>query len=186
MLTRNKDNKSELPYIASLADIFEQAEARLTHGVQGCHVLIPHVCNNVNGFGAGFAADVADRYPLVKQNFHLLGKDAKLGYVQFITVKEDKNYKYKLIFANMIAQRGIFNQIKNPRPLNYPSLMKCMEKVSSYADYLSSSTEGSKVEIHAPKFGSGLAGGNWNFITDLIEDIWTNQQVFVYSPNKKS
>jgi hypothetical protein len=36
------------------------------------------------------------------------------------------------------------------------------------------------VQIHAPKFGCGLAGGNWNFIQDLITDIWKNIQVFVY------
>lgn len=179
MLTRNKD--SNPPYVYSDQNIFDQAEARLTHGPRGCHVLIPHVCNNVNGFGAGFAGDVASRYPIVKENFHLLGKDAKLGYVQFITVKEDKQYKYRLIFANMIAQNGIYNAIKNKRPLHYPSLTKCMEKVAMFAQELSLKTEGSRVEIHAPKFGSGLAGGNFLFIADLIQDIWQNNSVTVYS-----
>ena len=36
------------------------------------------------------------------------------------------------------------------------------------------------VQIHAPKFGSGLAGGNWNFISCLIEDIWDGIPVFIY------
>lgn len=178
MLVRNK---KELPYVPATGDIFAQAEVRLSHGSTGSHVLIPHVCNNVNGFGAGFASDVASRYPVVKQNFHMLGKDAKLGYVQFVTVKEDPKYKYKLVFANMIAQNGIFHSHKNTRPLYYPSLVRCMERVSQYAKELSSSTEGSRVEIHAPKFGSGLAGGNWYFITDLIDDIWNLNNVHIYS-----
>jgi hypothetical protein len=37
-----------------------------------------------------------------------------------------------------------------------------------------------KVQIHAPKFGSGLAGGNWAFIQELIKDIWNNYSVFIY------
>jgi hypothetical protein len=41
-----------------------------------------------------------------------------------------------------------------------------------------------KVEIHCPKFGSGLAGGNWAFIEDLIEDIWGKYSVTVYNPPK--
>jgi hypothetical protein len=174
-------NKKQLSYFPAIGDIFAQAEARLNHGATGSHVLIPHVCNNVDGFGAGFAGDVASRYPSVKQNFHLLGKDAKLGYVQFVTVKEDPKYKYKLIFANMIAQNGLFNSSKNPRPLYYPALIRCMERIRQYSAELSGSTEGSMVEIHSPKFGSGLAGGNWYFISDLIEDIWNNNNVYIYS-----
>ena len=170
MLTKNK---KEPPYITTVGSIFEQATNRIHHGINGCSVIVPHVCNNVNGFGAGFANDVAINYPIVKDNFHLLGKKAVLGYVQFVTVKEDPVYKHKLIFANMIAQNGIINP-KNQRPLNYPALVKCMMTVRQYGLDIMNSNENTKVEIHAPKFGSGLAGGNWYFITDLIEDIWTN------------
>jgi hypothetical protein len=46
------------------------------------------------------------------------------------------------------------------------------------------STNSSSVEIHAPKFGSGLAGGNWNFISDLIEDIWSKHTVYIYDYKK--
>ena len=28
------------------------------------------------------------------------------------------------------------------------------------------------VEIRCPMFGSGLAGGNWAFIEELIDEIW--------------
>ena len=42
-----------------------------------------------------------------------------------------------------------------------------------------------KVEINSPKFGSGLAGGNWYFINDLIEDIWGDFNVYIYNYSKK-
>ena len=175
---------AELPYMNSFADIFERTEDRITTDknskILGCNVIIPHVCNNVNGFGAGFAGAVADRYPLVKQNFHMLGNDAALGYVQFVTDKQDPIYRNKLIFANMIAQNGLVGKT-NARPLKYHALVACMSKVKKFADDLAKGEEGNGVEIHAPKFGSGLAGGNWNFITDLIEDIWGQFNVTIYS-----
>lgn len=53
-----------------------------------------------------------------------------------------------------------------------------------YAETLQESSE-QKVGIHCPKFGSGLAGGNWLFIEDLISDIWKNIPVFVYTYQAK-
>ena len=63
--------------------------------------------------------------------------------------------------------------------------MKCMVDFRKYAETLQESSE-QKVGIHCPKFGSGLAGGNWNFITNLIEDIWTSQKDFVYNYSNQS
>lgn len=138
-------------------------------------IIIPHVCNNVNAFGAGFADAVANKYPLVKENFHVNGAQ-KLGHTQFVTAVSHKSNK--IIIANMIAQNGLIN-MKNKRPLHYPSLVKCMYDIRTYQKKLSLETECS-IEIHAPKFGSGLAGGNWQFISDLIDDIWSDINTFVY------
>jgi hypothetical protein len=56
-----------------------------------------------------------------------------------------------------------------------------MNQVRSYTKELQKNSENARVEIHSPKFGSGLAGGNWNFIEELIKDIWYDCEVFVYS-----
>jgi hypothetical protein len=58
----------------STKDIFEKAKGAIYAKELGYSVVVPHVCNNVNLFGAGFAADVANKYPIVKTNYHLLGK----------------------------------------------------------------------------------------------------------------
>jgi hypothetical protein len=50
----------------------------------------------------------------------------------------------------------------------------------------SKTEEHNSFEIHCPKFGSGIAGGNWNFISDLIQDIWGSYDVFVYTYNKQN
>jgi hypothetical protein len=92
---------------------------------------------------------------------------------------KDQEYLHELIFANMIAQNGTISQ-NNPRPLNYEALVKCMVDVRNYIQ----SSDKDKVQIHCPKFGSGLAGGNWSFIKDIIDDVWKNNIVYIYTLQK--
>jgi hypothetical protein len=149
-------------------------------------IIVPHVCNNIDLFGGGFTGDIINHYPIVKDNYHMLGKhflQKNLGYTQFVTAKEDNKNKNKIVFANMIAQNGIFS-LKNKRPLNYLALCKSMVAVGQY---IKDEKKNERVtQIHAPKFGSGLAKGNWNFISDLIEDIWGDLSVFIYDFNRRS
>ena len=77
----------------------------------------------------------------------------------------------------MIAQNGTISK-KNYRPLNYLALVKCMNQINMFIS--KNFNNDTRVEIHAPRFGCGLAGGNWNFISDLIDDIWTNKSVVIY------
>jgi hypothetical protein len=185
MYQTNTINK--LSYILTNHNLFDSIQKRVTAGNNGCTVIVPHVCNNIDLFGAGFAGQVAEHYPNVKDNYHMLGKTflkANLGYSQILTVYEDPKFRHKLIFVNMIAQNGIKGS-KNPRPLNYFALAKSMSQISNFitsnADF---KNKQASVEIHAPKFGSGLSGGNWNFISDLIEDMWSKYTVFVYNYKK--
>lgn len=185
----NTLHKNIKPYIeVNKLDIFTSVSNRIKGDHNGSTVFIPHVCNNVDLFGAGFAAQVADRFPSVKANYHLLGKSFirnNMGHCQIIKVYEEPKYKHKLYFANMIAQNSIPGP-NNKRPIDYLALVKSMASLSSY---IKNSTgfyqKTESVEIHAPKFGSGLAGGNWNFITDLIEDIWGDYNVYIYNYSKK-
>lgn len=180
-MKQQTQNKNEDRFIiVKNANIFDTISNRITAGQNGATVIVPHVCNNINAFGAGFAGHVAQVYPEVKANFHMLGNQAKLGHSQFINVKTDKLYRHSIIFANMIAQNKLITK-KNKRPLNYAALVYCMNQVRSYAKNLQSTSDSSRVEIHCPKFGSGLAGGNWSFISELINDIWYDVDVYVYT-----
>jgi len=182
MKTQTRYNKQT--YLTSTNDIFSVISERVKADNNGCTVIVPHVCNNVDAFGAGFAGQVASNFPTVKADYHMLGKTFlknNLGYTQFLKVYEQPKYRHRLIFANMIAQNGIVSP-QNPRPINYLALAKCMVGISKFiseqTDFMS---KNENVEIHAPKFGSGLAGGNWNFIGNLIEDIWTPYKVYIYT-----
>lgn len=178
-------NNKDLPYtLYNNEDIFVNTLSLAKMDQTGCSIVIPHVCNNINLFGAGFAEAIGNRYPEVKANYHLLGNSFlrnNLGYVQFIEVYNNQKYGHKLIVANMIAQNGTKRK-NNSRPLNYIALAKAMHGVSLYIKGMQAKNReySSKWTIHCPKFGSGLAGGNWNFITDMIADAWKDVSVFVY------
>lgn len=173
-------NKPSIVY----GNLFDYVKKYIHIGYNGTSVIVPHICNNIGAFGAGFAGGVAKHYPLVKENYHLLGNHFlknNLGYVQFVEVDKDNTYGHKLIFANMIAQNGTIS-INNNRPLHYGALVKSMYRVVSY---INENFNDQKVQLHCPKFGCGLAGGNWNFIKNLIEDIWTEIPIVIYQPKQK-
>lgn len=169
-------SRNKIPVING--DIFDYIKSYIHQGNNGFSVIVPHICNNINLFGAGFASAVARHYPIVKENYHLLGNKNTLGYVQFVEAEKSPVYGHKLIFANMIAQNGVINP-SNSKPLSYFALTQCMSSVSSFVRKTFDLTD-NKAQIHCPKFGCGLAGGNWSLIEELIADIWANQTVFVY------
>lgn len=169
-------------YTFDKSDIFTNVKSRIRGKATGSTVIVPHVCNNVDIFSGGFAAEVAKEFPIVKENFHLLRSQAKLGQAQFVSASKDSEYGYEIIFANMIAQNNVRSH-KNPRPLNYAALVYAMNSVKLFMIDYKKNHENTNIEIHCPKFGSGLAGGDWRFITELVKDIWypINKNIFVYS-----
>lgn len=153
-------------------DIFETIN-KLNKNID---IIIPHVCNNSGKFDTGFSSILEKKYPEVKMNYELL-HSYKLGENQKIKVNN-------LIFINMICQNGSINK-NNPRPLNYFSLVKCMSDVGHFIKNNYSDSDIKELQIHCPKFGAGSSGGNWNFISDLIEDIWGTLNVSVYSHKRE-
>jgi len=164
-------------------DIFDLTGSVVSMNDIAPSIIIPHVCNNVDVFSSGFAMSVSKRYPIVKENFHMLGKKAVLGNVQNIIAIENKKYNRKLIISNMIAQNGLISK-SNRRPLNYGALCYCMYAVKSLIEQTKRNIDHQEIEIHAPKFGCGLSGGDWKIIEALITDIWLPCcNVFIYMPS---
>lgn len=179
MKTTKLNNKPAI-FNYSNQDIFKASIETVNAKENGSTVFIPHVCNNVNVFSAGFADAVAQYFPIVKENFHLLTKPS-LGQNQNISVLNNKQYGHELIIVNMIAQNGVYSN-KNIRPLNYGALAFCMTELRNFARNIRKNKDFANVEIHAPKFGSGLAGGDWRFISEMINDIWIGFNIFVHIP----
>lgn len=127
-------------------------------------IFIPHVCNDIGAFGAGFARALAYKWYHVKKAYLDAG-DWPLGTNIFVKATDN------ITICHMIAQYGLINK-NNPHPLKYLSLTSCMRKVGMKAHGVDGS-------IHTCKFGSGLAGGNWDAIEQLIKEIWVEQGIDV-------
>lgn len=130
---------------------------------------IAHVCNNIGGWGSGFVLSLNKHSQLPKQKFLEFSKQYTqqqlLGCVCFA------DYINKIQIINMIAQNGVRNY-DNPTPIKYDALEKCMKYVAE--------TINPQSIIHGPKFGSGLAGGDWNVIESMINDVWKDFDVRIY------
>lgn len=119
-------------------------------------IIIPHICNSHGAWGAGFVVPLGRHFPKAKESYLAWAKERTfvLGSTQIVQVSENVHV------ANMVAQ-----VLGGARPLFYNHLAKCLDDVAKFV--LENSGE-----IHAPMFGSGLAGGNWNIVEELICDSW--------------
>jgi hypothetical protein len=145
-------------------------------------LIIPHVCNDIGAWGAGFVVPLGKRYPIAQNSYHCWhgGQDTdpakvsyspdarfRLGRVQIVHYLES-HQDHLVHVCNMIAQHGL-----GPgRVLRYNSLALCMESVAHHVKNYCA-----KPQIHAPAFGSGLAGGNWSFIEELVNDCWIDREI---------
>jgi len=135
-------------------------------------VVIPHVCNCDNKWGRGFVVPLIENYLRARTEFDDWYRGEvvdmpplQLGRTQAVEVEPN------VYVANMVAQVFYCREgMRANRPLYYNALMTCMETVARLCTAL-------ELEILAPKFGSELAGGNWDFVEDLIYDIWIEKQI---------
>lgn len=119
------------------------------------HIVVPHLVNNINAWGAGFTGQISKYYPSVERDFRRRSHYYSLGD-SFFSEHED------VVFYHMMAQEGIGT---GKRRVRYDHLVECMKNIfMAFGNNLQ--------KIYAPRFGSGLAGGNVQFIEDLVEDIW--------------
>jgi len=136
-------------------------------------VIIPHITNDMGAWGAGFVISLSKRWPKPEQQYRTWFKEKttkrgiafELGEVGFVQAEPT------ILVANMIAQSGT-GSTNNRAPIRYGALASCMIKVLHTAQHF-------KAEVHAPRFGAGLAGGNWETIEALIQEIWVDNELDV-------
>jgi len=148
--------------------------------------LIPHCCNNLGVMGAGVALALRNKWTGVYEAY--LRGSKELGYISYWIKFTDEIEvpKRRPIVAvyNMIGQDGTVSK-DNSKPVKYWALVDAMRKVRDKIDSLSLAYPECKFVIHAPKFGSDLAMGNWDFILELIKEIWIDAgiDVVIYEYN---
>jgi hypothetical protein len=129
--------------------------------------MVPHVCNDVYAWGAGFVVPLGRKYPKTRQTF-IESEKLALGTTQFVQVEPT------ITVANMIGQHRIY-PVNGVPPIRYDALRTCMEQVRDEC----LKTPGTV--IHAPRFGCGLAGGDPAKIDALINELWKDFDVTIYS-----
>jgi hypothetical protein len=124
--------------------------------------LIIHICNDMGGWGSGFVIAVSKRwdapemhYRALAERAHTLGNFIQLGEVQFVEVGDN------IIIGNMIAQH-MTQWIDGVPPIRYDALSEALDMVAHYALKHGCT-------VHGPRFGSALAGGDWDRIAALVE-----------------
>lgn len=140
--------------------------------------LIPHCCNDVGRFGAGFALAVAKRWPHAKDMYlawyrsetDLPGVEVTgrigLGESQLIEVAPS------LWVVNIIGQHGVGVGSGGRPPIRYDALKKGLQATARWAKI-------HKASVHMPRIGSGLAGGHWGNIETMIKTEIVNRGVEV-------
>ena len=144
-------------------DIFE-------HLPEDVPIIIPHICNDEGKFGKGFVVPLAERFPRCKEEYLRWCQNKfdvertilfGLSKVQFVHVGQN------VTVANMIAQKGLISE-DNPTPIKYAALTGAMGSVGYACSLIPD------CQIHTVKFGSGLAGGNWDYIEYMIKELWVD------------
>jgi len=134
--------------------------------------ILLHICNNKGGWGAGFVLALSKVWPQPEATYRLAYKaknECFLGDIQ--VTKVDKG----IYVVSMIAQDG-YKTPSNPHPLNYDALQSCLEKIMQWIN----DKEVEFPVIYGPKFGTGLAGGDWILISEYLKQILGEVQINIY------
>ena len=126
---------------------------------QGQFDVIIHGCNCFNTMGAGIAKTIKNNWPQVYEEDckTLKGDKNKLGTYTAVNVGN-------LIIINAYTQYTYGT--KQDYEMNYKAIQSVFKKIKS--DFT-----GKKFGF--PKIGAGLAGGDWNIISDIINHELNNE-----------
>lgn len=136
--------------------------------------VIFHGCNAQGVMGSGFAKSLREKYPEAYDVYraHYLEHGLSVGDIVPISLKVQSSGPLlrDLIIINAITQefyRG--HPLAQPGQtvfVDYDAILTCLEKSENYIVDTHKRTD-----IHMPKVGAGLAGGDWTKICAKIEEF---------------
>lgn len=136
----------------------------ITKAKDGHFDLIIHGCNCFCTMGAGIAKSIKTEFPDAYQadRCTVKGDRKKLGDYSSAVIEFPS---YSLIVVNAYTQydfkgRGV--------KADYSAIRSCMKKIKK---------EFTGKRIGIPKIGAGLAGGDWNVISEIIDSELSGETV---------
>lgn len=143
--------------------------------------ILAHVTNNKGIWGGGVSGPIGVRYPQARIAFSQVSQTPMIcGRAQIIPVSST------LFVANLFAMTGVRSE-SNPRPLNYVFLRRSLDELASFARAMAGSfaLADDDVDIHLPRIGAGLAGGDWPTIEEMIRATLSSFKTTIYTlPNE--
>ena len=139
--------------------------------------IITHCCNDLGRWGAGFVVALSNRWGKTRDAYYAWYKSAPkvpgeitgrmgLGETQLIQVEED------IWIANIVGQHGIGMGTGGRAPIRYDALRKGLVAVQRWAVIL-------EATVHMPRMGSGLAGGHWGNVEQMVKAELCNRGIDV-------
>lgn len=124
--------------------------------------VIVHQCNCFLSFGAGIAPQIKAKFPeaFLEDAKTMYGDQRKLG-----TISYTKNTKPIVVNAY-----GQYKYTRTDVDTNYDALRSCMKHIKILF---------SGLKMGLPLLGSGLAGGDWDTISKIIEEELNGEDVTV-------
>jgi O-acetyl-ADP-ribose deacetylase (regulator of RNase III) len=130
--------------------------------------IIAHGCNCKGGFGSGVAKTMSQKHPEARsqylRKFNSVGW--KLGDIQYVK----SNGK---VIANCATQYDYGSPKGGAVYVDYDSIKTCMEKLKKVCVE-------NKLSVAIPKIGAGLAGGDWDIIEKIINEVFFDLDIYVY------
>ncbi|HEY6330407.1 MAG TPA: ImmA/IrrE family metallo-endopeptidase [Blastocatellia bacterium] len=149
-----------------------RGDARKPHG--RAVRIVAHIVNDKTPrWGAGFALQVAKKWPTVQDEFIEWSKESRdrlaLGSIQVSGVEPS------LILIQMVSQHG-YGPSAKPR-IRYQALHSCLQQLTDIAIT-------KRAQVHMPRIGCGQAGGSWEIVKELINETLcaSGVAVTVYDP----
>lgn len=166
--------------------------------------VIVHIVNDIGAWGAGFVRALSRTLPMSERlyrDWHMMRPrdftseertgPLALGHVQLVTCTSP-------FVANVCGQHGIKRaraqsapghaRVEVP-PIRYDAVRKGLERLEEILSRRDGSRRlisdlGNKpypgdYQIHMPRIGTGLAGGDWDLIEPIVADVFKNRRTVV-------
>ena len=138
----------------------------LLANVKDPNVFIAHGCNCRGQMGSGFALQVKLMYPKAYERYLDAYEKERLflGNIMFVRQDKDSPCIVNMQTQDGYGRKGIF--------VDYDAVRSCFKEFSIMNI--------NKQDLHIPKIGAGLAGGNWEVISGIIEEECKGFDVYVW------
>jgi hypothetical protein len=134
--------------------------------------VIVHVNNDIGAWGKGFVVPLGIRFPEAKLAYHewrdSCGRFNRmpLGAASIVGPLHKEDLGGDIYISNMVGQYGIKMRENGLPPVEYGAIESALMKT---IELLPLTT---KIIVHMPRIGCGLAGGKWEVIQGILERVY--------------